>query len=88
VARRLDIDTGDRPWPSATAATYIACLGEDALHDLREALATIFTLPAADEHSFAALGGLHGTPGNFCQADVGRPLRPARHRDHRGLSGP
>ena len=45
----------------------IDCLGTDALHDLREALATMFTLPAADEHSFAALAGLHGTPGNFCR---------------------
>ena len=45
----------------------IACLGADELHDLREALATIFTLPATDEHGFAALGGLHGTPGNFCR---------------------
>ena len=45
----------------------IACLGSDALHDLREALAMMFTLPTADEHSFAALAGLHGTPGNFCR---------------------
>ena len=45
----------------------IDCLGTDALHDLREALATMFTLPAADEHGFAALAGLHGTPGNFCR---------------------
>ena len=45
----------------------VACLGTDALHDLREALATMFALPASDEHSFAALAGLHGTPGNFCR---------------------
>lgn len=45
----------------------IECLGTDALHDLREALATMFALPAADEHSFAALGGLHGSPGNYCR---------------------
>lgn len=45
----------------------IECLGTDALHDLREALATMFTLPAADEHSFVALGGLHGSPGNYCR---------------------
>lgn len=45
----------------------IQCLSADALHDLREALATMFTLPSADEHSFAALGGLHGSPGNYCR---------------------
>lgn len=45
----------------------IDCLGTNALHDLREALATMFTLPAADEHSYAALAGLHGTPGNYCR---------------------
>jgi len=45
----------------------IACLGTDALHDLREALATMFTLPATDEHGFTVLAGLHGIPGNFCR---------------------
>ncbi|MBX3606992.1 MAG: tyrosinase family protein [Piscinibacter sp.] len=45
----------------------INCLGSDALHDLREALAQMFTLPASDEHSFAALAGLHGSPGNYCR---------------------
>ena len=45
----------------------INCLGSEALHDLREALARMQALPAADEHSFAALAGLHGNPGNFCR---------------------
>jgi tyrosinase len=45
----------------------INCIGTDALHDLREALAMMFTLPASDEHSFAALAGLHGVPGNYCR---------------------
>ena len=45
----------------------IVCLGSDALHDLREALTQMFALPASDEHSFAALAGLHGNPGNFCR---------------------
>ena len=45
----------------------INCLGSAALHDLREALAQMYLLPASDEHSFAALAGLHGTPGNYCR---------------------
>ncbi len=45
----------------------INCIGTDALHDLREALAVMFMLPASDEHSFAALAGLHGLPGNYCR---------------------
>ena len=45
----------------------IDCLGTEALHDLREALAAMYALPASDEHSFAALAGLHGTPGNHCR---------------------
>lgn len=45
----------------------INCLGTNDLHDLREALASMFVLPASDEHGFAALAGLHGVPGNFCR---------------------
>ena len=45
----------------------INCLSSNGLHDLREALATMFALPASDEHSFAALAALHGVPGNYCR---------------------
>ena len=58
----------------------INCLGTSALHDLREALTMMFTLPASDEHSFAALAGLHGVPGNYCRH--GAPGFFTWHRAH------
>jgi hypothetical protein len=40
----------------------INCLTSDQLHDLREALATLYTLPAAATTSYAHIAGLHGNP--------------------------
>jgi hypothetical protein len=42
--------------------TNIDCLGTDELHDLREALAEMYTLPASDPNSFAMLASFHGGP--------------------------
>ena len=39
----------------------IDCLTGDQLHDLREALAAMFELPAEDGNSFEKIGGLHGS---------------------------
>lgn len=45
----------------------INCLTSNQLHDLREALQTIYDLPAADPHSFATIAGLHGSPSpSYC----------------------
>lgn len=40
----------------------IDCLGAEELHDLREALAAMYALPAGDPNSFARLAGFHGGP--------------------------
>ena len=40
----------------------INCLSADELHDLREALAAMYALPAADPNSFATLASFHGGP--------------------------
>lgn len=40
----------------------INCLNVDELHDLREALAAMYALPASDPHSFATLASFHGGP--------------------------
>lgn len=40
----------------------IDCLTSNQLHDLREALAALYSLPPQDPHSFATLAGLHGSP--------------------------
>ena len=40
----------------------INCLSTDELHDLREAFAELFTLPASDARSFTMLAGFHGGP--------------------------
>lgn len=40
----------------------ISCLTTDQLHDLREALAVLYTLPAASPHSWQYVAGLHGRP--------------------------
>jgi hypothetical protein len=40
----------------------INCLSSDQLHDLREALAEIYTLPAGAKNGFAYIAGLHGNP--------------------------
>lgn len=40
----------------------INCLSTDELHDLREALATLYTLPATDPNSFAKIASFHGGP--------------------------
>lgn len=40
----------------------IDCLTSNQLHDLREALATLYQLPAADPDSYATIAGLHGAP--------------------------
>jgi hypothetical protein len=40
----------------------INCLTADELHDLREALAAMYALPAADPNSFATLASFHGGP--------------------------
>lgn len=46
----------------------IDCLGTEELHDLREALAAMYALPAADPNSFAKLASLHGgPPSGFCR---------------------
>ncbi len=45
----------------------IDCLTSDQLHDLREALAAMFELPAEDENSFEKIAGLHGQPSpSYC----------------------
>ena len=40
----------------------VNCLNADELHDLREALAAMYALPAADPNSFATLASFHGGP--------------------------
>lgn len=40
----------------------IDCLTVDQLHDLREALAAMYALPASDPNSFATVGSFHGGP--------------------------
>jgi tyrosinase len=40
----------------------INCLSSDELHDLREALAGMYALPASDPNSFATLASFHGGP--------------------------
>lgn len=40
----------------------IACLTTNQLHDLREALAILFTLPSSSPHSWQYVSGLHGEP--------------------------
>lgn len=40
----------------------INCLSADELHDLREALAGMYALPASNPNSFAKLAGFHGGP--------------------------
>jgi tyrosinase len=40
----------------------INCLSTEALHDLREALAAIYALPASHKHSWMTIAGLHGSP--------------------------
>jgi tyrosinase len=40
----------------------INCLSADELHDLREALAAMYALPASDPNSFATLASFHGGP--------------------------
>lgn len=40
----------------------INCLSADELHDLREALAAMYALPAGDPNSFATLASFHGGP--------------------------
>lgn len=45
----------------------IDCLTSNQLHDLREALAELYQLPAPDAHSFATIAGLHGSPSpSYC----------------------
>ncbi|MEZ5289441.1 MAG: tyrosinase family protein [Vicinamibacterales bacterium] len=45
----------------------VNCLTTDELHDLREALAAMYALPAADPFSFATLASFHGGPPTaFC----------------------
>ena len=38
------------------------CLTTDELHDLREALAAMYTLTATDPNSFATIASFHGGP--------------------------
>lgn len=46
----------------------IDCLGTSELHELREALAAMYALPASDPNSFAKLAGFHGgPPTGFCR---------------------
>jgi hypothetical protein len=40
----------------------VNCLSADELHDLREALAAMYALPAGDPNSFALLASFHGGP--------------------------
>ncbi len=40
----------------------INCLTSDQLHDLREALATLYTLPFPAKNGFEYIAGLHGNP--------------------------
>lgn len=40
----------------------IACLTANQLHDLREALAILYALPASSPHSWQHVAGLHGLP--------------------------
>jgi hypothetical protein len=40
----------------------INCLSVNELHDLREALAAMYALPAGDPNSFARIAGFHGGP--------------------------
>ena len=48
--------------------TNIDCLSSDELHDLREALARMYTLPATDANSFAKLASFHGgPPSSYCR---------------------
>ncbi len=48
--------------------TNIDCLSTDELHDLREALAEMYALPASNPDSFAKLAGFHGgPPTSYCR---------------------
>lgn len=40
----------------------IDCLGSEALHDLREALAALYARPGSDPMGFARIAGFHGDP--------------------------
>jgi hypothetical protein len=45
----------------------INCLSSNQLHDLREALTTLYTRPEADSESYATIAGLHGSPSpSYC----------------------
>ena len=46
----------------------INCLRTDELHDLREALAGMYALPASNPNSFTKIAGFHGgTPTSYCR---------------------
>jgi len=46
----------------------INCLSTEQLHDLREALAGLYALPASDPQGFANLAGFHGgPPTSYCR---------------------
>jgi len=46
----------------------IDCLSDDELHDLREALAAMYLLPASDPNSFAKQATFHGgPPTSYCR---------------------
>lgn len=46
----------------------INCLTTAQLHDLREALITMYALPASDGHSYEKIAGLHGLPSpSYCK---------------------
>jgi hypothetical protein len=45
----------------------ITCLTTDQLHDLREAWALLYTLPAASRYSYLTIAGIHGMPApSYC----------------------
>lgn len=45
----------------------INCLSTNQLHDLREALATLYALPGTDKHSYEKIAELHGSPSpSYC----------------------
>jgi hypothetical protein len=59
----------------------INCLSAGELHDLREALAAMNALPAADLDSFATLASFHGgPPAAYCAH--GAPGSFTWHRAH------
>ena len=46
----------------------VNCLTTDELHELREALAAMYALPASDPNSFAKLASFHGgPPSSYCR---------------------